>query len=303
MRVIVTGAGGFIGSHVVRASLEQGHQVLAAVRKEGSRLRLAALADRIETVELCLEDRDEVARTVEHFEPDAIVHAAWYARPADYLHSSENLSSLATTLRLFDTLYWLGPHRVVGVGTCLEYSPGATACAESAPTDPRTLYASCKLGAWLVGRARARQSEGRLTWARLFHVYGPGESPERLIPAAARALRQGRAFLASPGMQVRDPIHVADVATALLCLAERGDSGVYNVCVGRPFTLRETLETVAALEGIEGHLVFGARPYADGEVMSVVGDPTKLRALGWQPRFPELRAGLKDTLRAAREVA
>ncbi len=303
MRLIVTGAAGFIGAHVVRAALGRNDKVLAVLRSGTASTRLTAFAGQIETAAPDLHNRDEVTRAIARFQPDALVHLAWYARPGDYLHSPENLTSLQASLRLLEAALAAGCRRIVGVGTCLEYAESAEPREESDPTDPRSLYASCKLASWLIGRARARQQGADLVWARLFHVYGPGEHPARLIPSAAATLRAGRAFGASPGLQVRDPIHVADVATALLSLADRGEAGPYNVCLGRPASLRHTLETVAAIAGGTELLQFGVRGYAPDEDMFLVGNPMRLRALGWQPRFEDLRAGLEDALSAPSVLA
>jgi nucleoside-diphosphate-sugar epimerase len=298
VKLIVSGAGGFIGGHVVRAALERGHRVVALVRRGSTRDRLAPLGDRVQVATPALEDPAEMAMLFREHEPDAAVHLAWYARPGDYLSSSENLDSLKSTLSFLDGALTNGCRRLVAVGTCLEYADSGELRDEPHPTDPKSLYASCKLAAWLAGRARARQFGASLAWARLFHVYGPNEHPGRLIPSVATALRAGQPFAASPGLQVRDPIHVADVASALVTLTECGEHGAYNVCLGKPVTLRGTLQTLADIERRPDLLRFGDRPYGAEEPMFLVGNPRRLRALGWEPRYEDLRAGLADTLSA-----
>lgn len=285
MRLIVTGADGFIGSRVVQEAAGRGHDVLAWSR---------SLAD--------LNDGERTRDLLRRFRPEAIVHAAWYTRATDYLRSPENLRCLAATLDLVDASVDAGCGRFVGVGTCFEYADGPNPRRESDAADPQTLYAACKLASWMVGRERARQQHATFVWARPFHVYGPGEHPARLIPSVRAALRAGQTFVASPGNQVRDPVHVADVASGLTTLAERGEQGVYNICLGRPVSLRQTLEAVAAIEGRVDLLQFGGRPYGAGESMFLVGDPGRLRALGWDPRFESLTVGLKDALGAPGEA-
>lgn len=296
MRILVTGAGGFIGSQVTRALVARGDEVLAVRRRATSLSRIEDLLGRIRIAEAALEDLDRMARILEDFRPQAVIHLAWYSRPRDYLVSSRNLVSAAATSAFVERVFESGCPKLVGVGTCLEYAASNRLRRESDPTDPTSLYASCKLSACLVARALARGRGSEVAWARLFHMHGPGEDPERIIPAVAESLRAGRACDLSPGLQVRDHLHVGDVAAALVQLAKPGISGIFNVCSGIPITLRQVLLTVAEIVGRPELLRFGARQYPADEIMFLAGDPSQLRRAGWAPRFTDLRAGLADAL-------
>jgi dTDP-6-deoxy-L-talose 4-dehydrogenase (NAD+) len=141
------------------------------------------------------------------------------------------------------------------------------------------------------------RQQGTLTWARLFHMHGPGENPARLIPAVAAALRAGQPFSLSPGEQVRDHLDVRDVASALIHLATSSRGGQFNVCSGTPVTLRAVIETVGRVVGRPDLLRFGARPYLEGEVMNLAGVSTKLFATGWRPAHGDLEGSLREQLR------
>lgn len=298
MRVLVTGAAGFVGSHVVRALLSRRDEVLALLRPSTSRSRIADLLGRIRVDEAGLGDGPALQAALAEFRPEAVMHLAWYARPGDYLDSPANLASLSATTALVHRALAMGCRKVVGVGTCLEYGSSDRPRSESDLTDPTSLYASCKLAAWLVCGALARQWGAEVAWARPFHVHGPGEDPARLVPSVAAALGAGRHFDVSPGLQVRDHLHVGDVAAALVHLTKPGVSGIFNVCSGVPVTLREVLLTVGEILGRPELLRFGARPYAPNEAMFLVGDPARLHATGWAPSVTDLKLGLADTLAA-----
>jgi dTDP-6-deoxy-L-talose 4-dehydrogenase (NAD+) len=228
--------------------------------------------------------------------PDAVIHLAWYARPQNYLSSPDNVDSLATTLVFAKALLFAGCPKLVGVGTCLEYANSPRARTEEDPLDPKSLYARCKRSAHLVLGELFEQQKATLSWARLFHMHGPGENPARLLPAVATALREGRPFALSPGEQVRDHLDVRDVASALVHLATAGASGVYNVCSGKPVTLREVVETMGRVVGRPDLLQFGQRPYMENEVMNLAGAATRLRATGWEPAYPDLARSFGDAL-------
>jgi nucleoside-diphosphate-sugar epimerase len=301
MKVLVTGAAGFIGSHVARALVERGDEVLALVRPATPHRRIEDIVKRVRLCHTSLEDPGRVSSALAGFRPEATIHVAWYARPQDYLTSTANLGSLATTNAFVERVFAAGCRKLVGVGSCLEYAASDSLRRESDPSGPKSLYASCKLAAGVVAQALAAERGAECAWARVFHVHGPGEDEARLIPAAAAALRAGRPFDLSPGMQVRDHLDVRDVAAALVHLAGPGSSGIYNVCSGIPVTLRDVLLTVGEVLGRPELLRFGARPYARDEEMFVAGDPTRLQSTGWKPAFSDLRAGLADALQGRSE--
>ena len=295
MNVLVTGAGGFIGAHVVEKLLAENHRVIALDRAQGSFGRLARWSNRIETIMLDLETTDAVRAYVAQSRPDAIIHMAWYADPADYLTSPRNVPSAMATIALVEAALSAGCRKLVMTGSCVEYAAAARLLREDDPADPRTLYASCKHATWLIARALAAAAHAELSWARVFHLHGPGEDTRRLIPWVTRELREGRSVDLTDGTQVRDHLHVADVASGLVTLLSSGASGVYNVCSGEPVALRLVLETVGSIVGHADLLRFGALPHRPGEIMFLAGDGRRLRSLGWTPRYG-LRDGLIDAL-------
>jgi nucleoside-diphosphate-sugar epimerase len=295
MKVLVTGAGGFIGAHVVDRLLAEGHSVVAHGRTPTSFARLAHRAAEVPRVTVDLDDQAAARAMVEDVRPNAIIHLAWYADPRDYLTSNLNVASVTATVALVEAALASGCRKLVMAGSCVEYAPGDRLLRETDPVDPLTLYGSCKHAAWMMSRALARTAAAELSWARIFHLHGPGEDERRLIPWVARELEAGRAVDLTDGTQVRDHLHVDDVAAGLTTLLAPGASGPYNVCSGQPVPLRVVLETVGSVVGRGELLRFGARPHRVGEMMFVAGDASRLLALGWRPRFG-LRDGLAHAL-------
>lgn len=292
MRVLVTGAGGFVGRHVVRQLADAGQQVVA-VDRDVTALDRAG----VEAAAADLEDVAQVTALLARVRPDAIVHLAWYADPGDYLTSPANLASLAMTTRLAEAALSSGCAKLVMAGSCVEYADSDRPRLETDAADPSTLYGACKHAAWTVTRALAASRDAEVAWARIFHIHGPGENERRLIPWVARELRAGKAIELTDGTQQRDHLHVADVAAGLIALLTPGAAGVFNICSGEPVTLRRVLETVADIVGGRDLLKFGARAHRPGEVMMLAGDSGRLRGLGWAPRF-SLGDGLADAVRS-----
>jgi nucleoside-diphosphate-sugar epimerase len=298
LRVLVTGAAGFIGSHVARALVARGDDVLTLLRPSTSRRRIEDLLNRMRIDEVDLDQPGRVASILDAFRPEAVIHLAWYAHPDDYLSSRANLRSLSTTNAFAELVFASGCRKLVGVGSCVEYSSSAMPCREFDPTEPRTLYGACKRAASLVVEGLGRATGAEVAWARVFHVHGPDEDPARLLPRVVASLSRGEPIDLSPGDQVRDHLHVTDVATALAHLTRPGLSGLFNVCSGVGVTLKELLTMVGDTLGKPELLRFGARSYAASEEHYLVGDPSRLRQTGWVGSWPNFRASVADAVGA-----
>ena len=295
MRIFVTGATGFVGAQVVRVLLQAGVEVAALVSPDGARQRLDGLLNQIQLIEGRLVEVSSLRASLSDFRPDACIHCAWYAEPGKYLDSPENVPMLQDSLVLIETLIAVGCKQIVSIGTCAEYDTDSGYLREDGPTKPSTIYAACKLSLCLIGQQLAAAAGINFAWARLFYLYGPFEDQRRLVPALIGALQQGKQFPATAGEQVRDYLHVEDVATALWILAKERASGIFNVASGVPITMHQLMETISQIVGGGDHIQFGALPYRQWEPMFICGDNHRLKTYGWKPRF-SLYEGLAQTV-------
>jgi nucleoside-diphosphate-sugar epimerase len=179
-------------------------------------------------------------------------------------------------------------------------------CRENeTPTRPHTTYGRCKrdLGHW--ARSLGKERSLSVACARLFWLYGPGEHPDRLVPAVTRALLSGVPAACTAGTQVRDFLHVDDAAAALVSLVGCRVTGPLNVGSGNPVTVREVVGEVARVCQRPELVRLGERPTPAGDPPLLVADVSRLRdAVGWRPRI-SLAAGIQSTVewwKAARPV-
>ena len=296
MKVLVTGANGFVGSQVARVLLQGGHEVRASVRPGSSRAAVEDLAPRIEWVPMDLFSADAstlagLARGV-----DRCIHLAWYAVPGKYLAASENVACVAGSLRLLEALATEGCRRAVFVGSCFEYDFEPGTLTETGPVRPQSLYAASKLATSLMGEQLARLRGIGFAWARLFYLYGPFEDGRRLVPAVIDSLLNGKSVDVTKGTQIRDFLHVADVGAALAAIALSDLTGVVNVGSGRRVTVREIVATIESQIGQEGLVRFGARPENPTDPPVVVADNRRLvEGTGWSAAY-DLAGGLRQTI-------
>lgn len=281
--VVVTGANGFIGTHLVAALRDTGVTTHAWTRED-----------------VDLMDRDAVERAIGKTRPSAVYHLAAAGLTREEVEDPATIGKNASmAAHLIESV--AAGTVVVAAGTMSEY--GTTGIlSETDPCRPTTAYGIGKFAASSYMLARGRERKTKVRIARLFAVYGPGERPHRLFPTLVRELRLGRAVRLSDGRELRDFVHVRDAAEALVRLGTTNlgvDAIVLNVGTGVAVSIADACRWVAdALGAAPDLLRFGARSRTPGDADALMADVTRLRsALGWVPE-QRLRPGLEVGLLA-----
>jgi nucleoside-diphosphate-sugar epimerase len=289
VKVLVTGAAGFIGSHIARQLVREGHEVHALVRPQTDLWRIEDILDSLRVVQGDLLDPSFILHSPSF---EACIHLAWYVEPGKYLHSPLNKDWVEASLRLARHLKDTGCRRFLAAGTCFEYATSKPPQSESTPTTPSTVYVQSKLELF-----RALQSIGMdFAWVRFFYQYGPYEDPRRLMPVIINLLRRGEEAKLVPGDRIRDYLHIEDVASAVCAVAQSQLTGPVNIGSGVLVTVRDIALKIGELLDRVDLIKLGALPWSPTEPMHLLADNTKLReGTGWKPRY-DLEAGLRQTV-------
>jgi len=279
VRVLVTGATGFVGRAVVARLRQVGVEVLSPGRAE-----------------LDLLDVDAVAGAVPALGATHLVHLAWTTAPGRYWDDPDNHHWVSASLALLQAFAAGGGRAAVCVGSCAEYRWQDGMLDEAlTPLQPHTRYGRCKAALGLLAPDLAAALGLRLAWARVHFPYGPGEPQARLVPQLVRALLAGEPVSTGPAALTRDFIHVADVADALWTLLLRSHHGALDVCTGSGVSVGQIAQHLASRLGRPELLRLGSRPARPGEPLCLTGTPATLFSLGWRPRTA-LAAGLDDCI-------
>ena len=289
MRVLLTGAAGFIGSHIARQLARERHEVHALVRPQTDLWRIEDIESSLQFVHGDLLDPSFILQSPSF---ESCIHLAWYVEPGKYLHSPVNKDWVEASLRLARSLRDAGCRRFVAAGTCFEYVTSDPPQRESTPTAPSTIYVQSKLELFHALQSIDMDS----AWVRFFYQYGPYEDPRRLVPLVIKSLREGREANVVTGDRLRDYLHIEDVASAVCAVAQSTLTGAVNIGSGVRLTGRDVVLTIGQLLDRVDLIRFGAFPYSPTEPMHILADNTKLReGTGWKPRY-NLESGLRQTI-------
>lgn len=280
-RVLVTGATGFIGRHALRPLLDRGFAV-HAVSRAGTAPSSSPVAVTWHVADL--RNPADAAAVIARVRPTHLLHFAWYAEHGKFWTAPENLDWLAATMHLLRRFAEAGGRRFVGAGTCAEYDWGDVdelLDEGLTPLRPGTLYGAAKASVFLSGSAYAKSAGMSFAWGRVFHLFGPGEAPARLVPSLIRAHLAGAPLECGRSDVRRDLLPAAAVAEAFAHLCAVEPEGAFNIGSGHGTTFGELSETIAGLAGSRGDVRFGS--VRDTGPDSLVPSVARLVATGWNP--------------------
>jgi GDP-4-dehydro-6-deoxy-D-mannose reductase len=307
MMVLVTGADGFVGRHLVRELLKEGHEVVAGCQSaDRGRWQEGGSGTRLHPVHLEVTDDGSIKSALDHL-PDGVVHlaavasvreaqqdpgTAWMVNAAGTARLAAAVVALRESGRADPVLLLASTAEVYGAG-------GGVARLETDALLPQSPYAASKVGAEVAVLEAWRRAGVRSVIARAFPHTGPGQATRYVVPAFVERLRaakvSGDRMVPTGNLTpVRDLLDVRDVVAAYRMLLVQGTPGeAYNVARGEGVALSEIFQRLAAMLGVQAEPKPDPTLHRAADIPHLVGDSTKLRrATGWAPNF-----SLEQTLR------
>lgn len=271
-RILLTGATGYLGSHLAEALVAKGHSVVALKRKASSLRHIVSILPRITLLDV--DGLDLSAPFSDYGKIDAVIHTA-----TNYGRSGESASQVADAnlsfpLKLVDAAIASGVNVFLNTDTALDKSLNAYSLSKR------------QFAEW--GRHFSRQKKIRFLNLRLEHFYGSGDDDTKFTTQVIKScLMNAPELKLTLGEQKRDFIYIDDVIAAYLLLLEKQESLVdwfmeFDVGSGEPVTIRQFVELVHQLTASSTHLNFGAHSYREREMMFSQANTEPLRKLGWR---------------------
>lgn len=294
LKILVTGAGGFVGTHLTALLLRHGHHVSAMGLGDCEFLR----ERQVPCYEKDILDAAGVKACMAEVRPDAVIHLAAVANvPFSWEHPAQTVDvNIRGTVNVFSALQQVNPAaKFLSVGSSDEYGLAAKSgkpLTEDTPCQPQNPYSISKCSAeqlvLQLGRARGMN----VICTRSFNHFGPGQRKGFVVSDFASQIAAIEKGQQEPVMQVgdlsasRDFTYVDDVVAAYAALVEQDvSSGVYNICSGASHTMQEVLDALRGMSAVAIEMRKDPRRLRPSEVPFFIGDPHKIfAATQWKPR-------------------
>lgn len=291
-RVLLTGASGYIGRHMLDDLVARAYEVHAVSRKTP-----AVRTDTVIWHSADLLDADATRKLASEVAATHLIHLAWITEPGIYWESPKNDAWRTASFNLLQSFVESGGLRALLAGTCAEYDWADGHCIEDkTPLRGKSLYAQSKLAFRDSALAVADSTDLTLAWARVFFSFGPHERPERLVPAVIRALLAGERARCGEGSLVRDFMYVEDVASAMVAVLDSDFAGDINIASGSTMTLADLISRISVRLDATDRVDFGHHPRRPDDPQVISADNSRLsHVIGWSPGY-DLDSAIDKTI-------
>ncbi len=300
-KVLITGAGGFIGANLVRALLARGDEVHIAHRPQSVQWRLTQVADQLRKYNVELSDGKAVLKMIEDIQPEQVFHLAQYGcNPGEDDLVMIRKVIIDGTAALFEACARTNSVKaVINAGSSSEYGSKTTAMKEDMILGPNTPYGCAKAWATLYGQYLAYWQKTPIITLRLFSVFGPWDGPARFMPAAILSCLNGTTLKISNPKNRRDFVFVDDVVKAFLLAADNPYAGeIINIGSSRQMTLEEAVQIIFKQTRVEVKIETGnaGRSFDKSNIMWQANISKAKEMLNWSPKFSQ-EEGIKKTIK------
>lgn len=299
-RLLITGATGFIGSHVLETlAKEEKYEIGITLRSASNMWRIQSILN--DNMKRFYLDKDSMISVISTFKPDIVVHlAVYYRKDHDYNDIDEMVrTNIAFPIKLLEAMEKNGVEYFINTGTLSEYLLEETTLNSKSALSPTNLYAATKIAFEDILKFYNERYGIKAITLKLLFPYGPKDEVKKLIPHLLQCALKGEVAYASQGNQLLDYVYVKDVASAYKSAIEfipksHRNYDVFIIGSGEPHSPREVADIIRSF-GFKLKVNWGGHR-SDQEIFYAKADITKARnLLQWWPKY-SLREGLIETL-------
>lgn len=296
LRVVITGATGFIGSSILEEFLKAGAKVMVLLRDESDCHRIRSMTGYDSLTYKSLRE-EKIVMGLKSFQPNIFIHCAWHGVGGDKRNEGfQILDNLPLTLDSVILSNVVGCKQWIGLGSQAEYGNQNKILDEKAQLLPTTIYGKAKLSAGIAALALCDAYNIAGAWVRVFSTYGPGDASYWFIPYVLKEFIEKKVPKLTACEQIWDYLHVSDAARAVVAVATNSSRGVFNLGSGIAAPLKYYVEAIR--RGMKSNLLpeYGNIPYREDQVMHLQADISKLtEETGWLPLIP-FEQGIKGVI-------
>ena len=301
--IFLTGATGFIGSHLLKRLIKEGCNVHISIRQDSSLWRIEKFRNDFITHKIDLIDFETVKSLIQQIKPNIIFHLASYG--VDYrqqnIYRAIDVNVIAS-VNLFEAFLANNGHKFIYTGTCLEYGHKSVPVSELDALVPIGIYGATKTSSvHILSNMTTSMESGKLIVLRPAGVFGEYEGIHKFVPQVIDKLSDKIPVGMTPGEQMRDYIYINDLIDAYILTAVvplKNKVETINIGSGKGITMKDFALMISKHIDVSNDLLqFGAVPYRPDEMMYLVANIDKAKSLlGWEPKVP-IEKGLEHTIK------
>lgn len=301
LKILITGANGFVGSHVLESLLENSENKIAIMLRTTS--DISRIKSHLESGEISIFylDKEDIESIINSFKPEIVIHLATYYKKKHILEDIDEMfnSNITFPVKILDSMVRNKVRFFINTGTFTEFLIDETYIKDSSKISPSNLYSATKVSFEEILKFYSDKLGIQAVTLKLLAPYGPRDNPKKLIPYLINCAIKNEIAKTSPGGQSWDFIYVKDVARAYTAavdfIARRWNKyEVFVIGTGKVFSLKNIGKLINDLQG-NLKVEWGALSYNEAETYFVKADITKAQnLLKWKPIF-SIREGLLET--------
>lgn len=298
-RVLVTGANGFLGSHIVERMVKQNADLSIIVRESSDLWRIEEFIKYINIFNGDLRDRSRLVESIKKIEPEIIFHMAAYgvdSRQNDIFDAVN--TNLVGTVNILSAIGKIGCEKFINTGTSMQYGNKEGMIDENMSYSPNNIYGSTKAAATIMAHQLAGDMDINIATIIPFGVFGEKEGGHKFFPHVILSILKNKEVPLTSCDQYRDYCYVENIIDGFLMAAEAQHvkNDIYNIGNGMNKQLKHYVNLIEKEIGVDAKINYGTLEHRKNDLWNPLPNVDKIiNTLGWQPKIP-IEEGIKKTV-------
>lgn len=270
MKVLITGANGFIGSNLVRACLNKKYKVFAISRSTTN-------SSSLKHKQCDIEDIDTLTKDVLTFNPDVVIHCAWGGGNSyKDVNDKKQFDNITNSLKLLNTISNLKKTHFICIGSAAEYGNYKSLINENFVELPTNFYGISKFSFKMLSNSFCKDHNILWSWVRPFYTYGPQDVITRLIPKTIISCLKDEKIELNSCNSIIDYLYIEDFIEGIMHIFENQLLGVYNICSGNQYKIKTIVNQIQKLCKGNSQIIFNKSLNREKNSNYICGDNRKL---------------------------
>lgn len=293
MKILITGASGFIGINLTKAFLKKEYKIFSISRNNTN-----IFLNNVIFKQCDINNIENLANDILEFDPNVVIHCAWDGGNSYIdINNQKQFNNVLNSYKLLEVISKLKKVHFICMGSATEYGETNIIIDETTIENPNSFYGISKFSFKMLSYNFCKQNKIQWSWIRPFYTYGPHDITTRLIPKTIISCLHGENIELNSCNSVIDYLFIDDFVDGVINIVEKKLEGVYNICSGKQFLIKDIINEIYHLCGNKNKIIFNKNLDRTNFPNFICGSNNKLinKTKNWFPKF-NLNDGLIKTI-------